>query len=80
MQTLFSTKPVSITDGLLIVAIGVLAMAILELEKQKHLMWRMAVLKIYSWGDTLFGGLAQYARMTGLCTSSEDERIGHDLG
>ena len=28
MQALFSTKPVSLTDGLLIVVIGVLAMAI----------------------------------------------------
>jgi magnesium-transporting ATPase (P-type) len=46
MQALFSTKPVSLTDGLLIVAVGVLAMAILEPEK--HLMRRMGVLRAYS--------------------------------
>ena len=36
MQQLFATRPVSLSDGLLIVGIGVLAMAILEGEK--HLM------------------------------------------
>lgn len=36
MQQLFATRPVSLADGLLIIGVGVLAMAILEGEK--HLM------------------------------------------
>jgi magnesium-transporting ATPase (P-type) len=46
MQALFATRPISFTDGLLIVAVGGVAMAILEIEK--HLMRRMGVLKIYT--------------------------------
>jgi magnesium-transporting ATPase (P-type) len=46
MQTLFSTKSVRLIDGLLIIAVGVVAMAILELEK--HLMRRFGVLKLHS--------------------------------
>ncbi len=39
MQRLFATKPVALADGLLIVAVGVFAMAVLEGEK--HLMRRL---------------------------------------
>jgi hypothetical protein len=46
MQHLFATRPVSFTDGLLIVGIGMLAMTILEAEK--HLMRRLGVLKTYA--------------------------------
>ncbi len=46
MQTLFATKPVSLFDGLLILAVGVAAMAILEVEK--HIMRRVGILKIYA--------------------------------
>ncbi len=45
MHHLFATRPVSLTDGLLIIGIGILAMAILEAEK--HVMRRMGVLKTY---------------------------------
>ena len=34
MQNLFASRPISIPDGLLIVAVGVLAMVVLELEKR----------------------------------------------
>jgi len=43
MHDLFATRPVGLTDGLLIIGVGVLAMVILEAEK--HLMRRMGVLK-----------------------------------
>jgi hypothetical protein len=43
MQGLFATKPVRFADGLLIVGVGILAMAILEAEK--HLMRRLGILK-----------------------------------
>ena len=46
MQTVFATRPVGFLDGLLIVAIGAVAMAILEAEK--HLMRRMGILEIYA--------------------------------
>ena len=46
MQALFATRPVSFLDGLLIVAVGVVAMAILEAEK--HLMRRMGILRTYA--------------------------------
>lgn len=42
MQHLFSTKPVSITDGILIISVGVIAMVILEGEK--YLMRRFGLL------------------------------------
>ena len=46
MHTLFATKPVSMFDGLMIIAVGVVAMAILELEKQ--LIQPLGVLKLNS--------------------------------
>jgi hypothetical protein len=46
MQASFATRPVSLLDGLMVVAVGVVAMAILEGEK--HLMRRMGVLKTYA--------------------------------
>jgi magnesium-transporting ATPase (P-type) len=46
MQTLFATKAVSLFDGLLILAVGVAAMAILEAEK--HIMRRVGILRIYA--------------------------------
>jgi magnesium-transporting ATPase (P-type) len=42
MQNLFATRPIAFLDGLLIVATGIVAMAILEAEK--HVMRRMGVL------------------------------------
>ena len=33
MQTLFATRPVAFLDGVLIVAVGVLVMGLLEVEK-----------------------------------------------
>jgi magnesium-transporting ATPase (P-type) len=42
MQNLFATRPIAFLDGLLIVATGIIAMAILEAEK--HVMRRMGVL------------------------------------
>ncbi|WP_295557849.1 cation-transporting P-type ATPase [uncultured Hyphomicrobium sp.] len=45
MHDLFATRPVSITDGLLILAVGMVAMVILEAEK--HLMRRLDILKVY---------------------------------
>ncbi|MBN8911666.1 MAG: cation-transporting P-type ATPase [Rhizobiales bacterium] len=45
MHDLFATRPVRLTDGLLIIGIGIVAMVILEAEK--HLMRRMGVLKTY---------------------------------
>ncbi len=44
MQSLFATKPMGLTDGLLIIGVGVLAMIILEAEK--HLMRRLGLLKV----------------------------------
>jgi magnesium-transporting ATPase (P-type) len=46
MQTLFATKAVSLFDGVLILVVGVAAMAILEAEK--HIMRRVGILKIYT--------------------------------
>jgi magnesium-transporting ATPase (P-type) len=46
MQGLFATKPVGFADGLLIIGVGILAMAILEAEK--HLMRRLGILKTYA--------------------------------
>jgi magnesium-transporting ATPase (P-type) len=46
MNQLFSTKPVSLIDGLLIIGVGIIAMSILEAEK--HLMRRLGILKIYA--------------------------------
>ncbi len=40
MQRLFETAPVSLADGMLIVAVGVIVMAVLEAEKQ--LIWRFS--------------------------------------
>jgi len=45
MHELFATRPVRLTDGLLILGVGVVAMAILEAEK--HLMRRMGILETY---------------------------------
>ncbi|WP_072395612.1 cation-transporting P-type ATPase [Hyphomicrobium sp. CS1GBMeth3] len=45
MHELFATEPVSFADGLLIVAVGVIAMIVLEAEK--HLMRRLEILKVY---------------------------------
>ena len=45
MQELFASKPVSLTDGALIIAVGILAMIILEVEK--HVMRRFGVLRTY---------------------------------
>jgi magnesium-transporting ATPase (P-type) len=44
MQRLFATEPIGFLDGLLIVGIGIIAMAILEAEK--HLMRRIGLLRI----------------------------------
>jgi magnesium-transporting ATPase (P-type) len=44
MQRLFATEPIGFLDGLLIVEVGVIAMAILEAEK--HLMRRIGLLRI----------------------------------
>jgi magnesium-transporting ATPase (P-type) len=46
MQAVFATRPVGFLDGALIVAVGIVAMAILEAEK--HLMRRLGILKIYA--------------------------------
>jgi magnesium-transporting ATPase (P-type) len=46
MQAVFATRPVAFLDGLLIVAVGAVAMAILEAEK--HLMRRIGALEIYT--------------------------------
>ncbi len=46
MHTLFATRPVRLFDGVLIVAIGLVVMLILEIEK--NLMRRLGVLKVYS--------------------------------
>jgi magnesium-transporting ATPase (P-type) len=46
MNQLFSTKPVSLIDGLLIIGVGIIAMSILEAEK--NLMRRLGILKIYA--------------------------------
>jgi magnesium-transporting ATPase (P-type) len=46
MQALFDTRAVDFRDGVLIVAVGVVAMAILEAEK--HLMRRLGILKVYT--------------------------------
>jgi hypothetical protein len=44
VQTLFTTKPVSVFDGFLIITIGVAAMVIIEVEKQ--VMGWLGILKI----------------------------------
>jgi magnesium-transporting ATPase (P-type) len=46
MHELFATRPVSFVDGLLIVAVGVMSMVILEIEK--HLMRKFGVLQVYN--------------------------------
>jgi magnesium-transporting ATPase (P-type) len=46
MHSLFATRPVGLADGLLIIAVGALAMVILEVEK--HVMRRLGVLKVYA--------------------------------
>ncbi len=46
MHRLFATRPVALADGLLIIAVGALAMVILEVEKR--VMRRLGVLKVYA--------------------------------
>ena len=46
MHTLFATRPLSLFDSVLILAVGLIAMLILEGEK--NLMRRLGVLKVYS--------------------------------